>query len=169
MSRRGEGVSITESTAPDERGTPILAARGLSAGYGGVAVVRDLDLRVCRGEVVALLGRNGAGKTTTLATLAGALKAIGGDILWSGRPVSHPLYRRARMGLRYVTEERSVFMSLSAKENLRLGRGSVEVALEIFPELKPLLNVRARPAVRWRAADADTRPRTGCSTEGFAH
>ena len=56
----------------------LIEARGLSAGYGKMAVVRDVDLRVDAGEVVALIGANGAGKTTTLLTLAGELAPHGG-------------------------------------------------------------------------------------------
>src|SRR5262245_44868228 len=65
---------------------PVLAARSLSAGYGGAPVVRGLDLEVRAGEVVVLLGPNGAGKTTTLLTLAGALAPLGGEVHWAGRP-----------------------------------------------------------------------------------
>ena len=64
----------------------LLEARGLSAGYGSLAAVRDLDLHVGPGEVVALLGPNGAGKTTTLRTLAGALRPLAGEVIWKGRP-----------------------------------------------------------------------------------
>ena len=64
----------------DPAGEAVVDVRGLHAGYGGVAVVRDLDLIVARGEVVALLGPNGAGKTTTLLTLSGLLAPIAGSV-----------------------------------------------------------------------------------------
>src|SRR5437016_6261668 len=99
-----------------------LAARGLDAGYQGHAIVRNIDLEVRAGEVVALLGPNGAGKTTTILTLAGDLRPIGGQILLDGQPTRSPLHRRARSGLALVTEERTVFMQLSTIDNLRLGR-----------------------------------------------
>jgi branched-chain amino acid transport system ATP-binding protein len=117
----------------------LLECRGLAAGYGAVAVVRDLDLHVEPGEVVALIGPNGAGKTTTLLTLAGELPAIAGDIIFRGLPTKAPLFRRARRGMGFVTEERSVFMSLTAEENLRLARVSPADATAIFPELEPLM------------------------------
>jgi ABC-type branched-subunit amino acid transport system ATPase component len=124
-------------------GEPLIEAVGLSAGYGGVPVVHDLDLAVHPGEVVVLLGANGAGKSTTLRTLAGALTPVGGEVRWRGTATKAPLHRRARRGIGLVTEERSVFMGLSAHANLRLGRGSVQRALELFPELRPLLRRRA--------------------------
>jgi branched-chain amino acid transport system ATP-binding protein len=102
-------------------------------------VVRDLDLHVEPGEVVALIGPNGAGKTTTLLTIAGELPAISGDVVFRGAPTKAPLFRRARRGLGFVTEERSVFMALSAEENLRLAGVSPADAVAVFPELEPLM------------------------------
>ncbi|MEV4509287.1 ATP-binding cassette domain-containing protein [Dactylosporangium sp. NPDC049525] len=124
-------------------GEPLIEARGLSAGYGDLAALRDLDLVVRPGEIVALLGPNGAGKTTTLLTLAGELQPLAGSVHWRGRPASARLHRRVREGMAFVPEERSVFMQLSAAENLRLGRGPRSLALDAFPELTPLLDRRA--------------------------
>ena len=117
--------------------------RGLSTGYHGHPVVRDLDLEVRAGEVVALLGPNGAGKTTTLLTLAGDIQPISGEVLFAGTPTSAPLHWRARRGLGFVTEERSIFPQLTAAENLRVGRCEVDKALELFPELRPLMRRKA--------------------------
>ena len=117
----------------------LLAAEMLSAGYDVHPVVRDLSLDVHGGEVVALLGPNGAGKTTTIMTLAGALPAIGGIVRVMGAPTRAPLHRRARRGVALVTEERSVLMGLSVSENLRLGRADIPRALDLFPELTPLM------------------------------
>jgi branched-chain amino acid transport system ATP-binding protein len=119
--------------------TPLLECTGLYAGYGARAVVRDLHLRLGRGEVVALLGPNGAGKTTTLLTLAGALPPIAGSISFGGDARPAPLYVRARQGIALVPEERSVIMGLSTADNLRLGGVSREVAVGVFPELEPLM------------------------------
>jgi len=123
--------------------TPLIAARRLSVGYSRIPVVRDLDLDVRPGEVVCLLGANGAGKTTTLLALAGELTPLDGSVVWLGEPVRTPLHVRARQGLGYVPEERSIIRGLSVMDNLRIGRGSVEAALEFAPELKRLVN---RPA-----------------------
>ncbi len=117
-------------------GEPLLEARGLSAGYGALAAVRDLDLQVSAGEVIAVLGANGAGKTTTLLALAGEIQPLAGEVRWLGNGSTSPLFRRAREGLALVTAEKSVFMRLTARENLMLGRGGVDEAVELFPELK---------------------------------
>jgi branched-chain amino acid transport system ATP-binding protein len=122
---------------------PVLEARSLSAGYDGQPVVRDLDLLVHEGEIVAVLGPNGAGKTTTLLTLAGELSPVSGETLMFGVPTRRPLYRRARQGLSLITEDRSVLMGMSVADNLRLGHGSVDRALEVFPELREHLHRRA--------------------------
>jgi len=117
----------------------LLECRALAAGYGAVAVVRDVDLRVDAGEVVALIGPNGAGKTTTLLTLAGELPVISGEVVFRGATTKAPLFRRARGGMGYVTEERSVFMALTTEENLRVAGVSRADAIDLFPELAPLM------------------------------
>src|SRR4028118_97784 len=99
--------------------TAVLEARGLSTGYAGQPVVHDLDLVVGQGEVVCLLGPNGAGKTTTMLALSGELPLLDGSVLMDGEPTKAPLHKRARSGLGYVTEERSVFKGLSARANRR--------------------------------------------------
>ena len=124
-------------------GAPVLAARGLSAGYGGGPVIRDIDLDLRAGEVVTLLGPNGAGKTTTLLALSGALPAMAGTVFWDGRPTVAPLHERARQGLAFVPEDRSVIMDLTVRENLRVGRCDPELVLETFPELAAHLDRRA--------------------------
>ena len=120
----------------------LLRAEGVTVGYGGQPVVFDLDLEVRPGEVVALLGPNGAGKTTTLLALAGELVPSEGEIQLDGRPTRAPLHRRARKGLGFVTEERSVFMGLSTMDNLRAGRAEPEATLTLFPELRTRLGIR---------------------------
>jgi ABC-type branched-subunit amino acid transport system ATPase component len=121
-----------------------LEARDLSIGYDGVSAVRDLSLEVRPGEIVALLGANGAGKTTTLMALAGQLKPTAGEVRWEGDTWTAPLNRRARAGLAWVTEERSVLMRLTVKQNLLLARdGNVEKALDLFPPLRELMRRRA--------------------------
>lgn len=123
--------------------TALLEARRLEAGYDGMAVVHQLDLAVHPGEIVVLLGANGAGKTTTLLTLGGDLPPIGGQVLMDGRPAPRSLHARARHGLRFITEERSVLMSMSVSDNLHLVHRDISPCLQLFPELEPLLGRKA--------------------------
>jgi branched-chain amino acid transport system ATP-binding protein len=118
---------------------PLIEAVNLSAGYGNVPMVRNLNITVSAGEVVALLGANGAGKSTTLLALSGWLKPQEGEVKWKGVRTTAFLDRRARMGTSLITETRSVFTKLSVEGNLRVGRASKVIALELFPELEPLL------------------------------
>jgi branched-chain amino acid transport system ATP-binding protein len=122
---------------------PVLELRGLSAGYDDLAVVRGIDLTVSRGEIVALLGPNGTGKSTTLLTCAGELPPLAGEVRWRGAPATGSLHQRARGGLAFVPEERSVLMSMTVRDNLLLGSGGIAPALALFPELEPLLPQRA--------------------------
>ena len=121
----------------------LLEAEGLSAGYDGVPVVRDVALRVCAGELVALLGPNGAGKTTVLSALAGVLRPSAGRVQVLGAGLDRP-ERLARRGLTLLPQGRGLFLQLTARENLRLARGTAgDDVLALFPELPPLLDRRA--------------------------
>jgi branched-chain amino acid transport system ATP-binding protein len=121
----------------------LIEARGLSAGYGKMAVVRDLNLRVDAGEVVALIGANGAGKTTTLLTLAGELTPMEGEVHFFGNPTRTPMHERCRNGLGYLTEERSVIMDMSVAENLKLAAVQPDVAFGFFPQLEKIMGRKA--------------------------
>jgi len=121
----------------------LIEARGVSAGYGKMAVVRQLDLRVGAGEVVALIGANGAGKSTTLLTLAGELAPMEGEVHFLGKPTKSPMHARCRAGLGYVTEERSVIMDMSVAENLKLAAVPPAVACDYFPTLERIMSRRA--------------------------
>jgi branched-chain amino acid transport system ATP-binding protein len=127
----------------------VLECKGLTAGYAGVPVVRDLDLNVEAGEVVALLGPNGAGKTTTLLTLAGVVPRISGSAQVLGQEVSGGKpHKVARLGAVLVPDDRAIFFDLTARENLRLGAGgkggdAVDIVLDYFPSLKPRMSTRA--------------------------
>ena len=122
---------------------PLLQTRSLKAGYLGRAVVQGVDIEVHEGQVVCLLGPNGAGKTTTLLTIAGELVPVDGIVLFGNVPTFTPMDQRVRRGgIGLVTEERLVFTKMSVRDNLRVGGGSVETALELFPELEPRLSIR---------------------------
>ena len=121
----------------------LVETTGLHAGYGNVPVVHDLAVHVDQGEIIALLGANGAGKTTALLTIAGAIPALGGQIVIAGKPAPGGLHRRAKLGMALVSDDRSIFRELTAWENLRLGDGDPAEAVRLFPALKPLLRRKA--------------------------
>jgi branched-chain amino acid transport system ATP-binding protein len=128
-----------------------LAVRDLNAGYRGVPVVRELNLEVRPGEVVALLGPNGAGKTTTLETIAGLHRPISGTVELSGEGIGgKPAHILARRGVALVPEGRALFPGLTVHEHLRLagrrGRGAArpeDELLEMLPELRKCLGRKA--------------------------
>jgi branched-chain amino acid transport system ATP-binding protein len=128
-----------------------LVVRDLCAGYQQVPVIRELNLEVRPGEVVALLGPNGAGKTTTLETIAGLNRPISGTVELSGESVGGtPAHVLAHRGLALVPEGRALFPGLTVREHLRLagGRGRKagrheEELLEMLPELRKCLGRKA--------------------------
>ena len=126
----------------------LLEITEMSTGYNGVPVVRDLNLTVSEGEIVALLGPNGAGKTSTLLTVSGLNQMFKGDIKVFGQSIAgRRAHHVARSGLAHVPEDRSLFYQLTVRENLRLGlkRGAqaAEKTFEYFPELEKLMDRRA--------------------------
>jgi branched-chain amino acid transport system ATP-binding protein len=100
----------------------MLELKGVSAGYGGNAVVRDIDLIVRAGEIVTLVGSNGAGKSTLVKTISGMLRPMRGQIAFEGKPIE-ALSPRARiiLGIAHVPEGRQTFAGLTVAENLELG------------------------------------------------
>jgi branched-chain amino acid transport system ATP-binding protein len=127
---------------------PILCVDGLTVGYDGPPVVRDLALTVDPGEVVAVLGANGAGKSTTLRAISGLLHPTAGAVSLAGRPLTRtPPAARARLGIAHVPEGRGVFAGLTVAEHLRLRhrgeRLDAALAYEYFPALAELRDRRA--------------------------
>jgi branched-chain amino acid transport system ATP-binding protein len=116
---------------------------GMSAGYGTQPVVENINLSVKSGTVTALFGANGAGKSTTLKAISGAIGVMTGSVAINGAVTTAPLYQRARNGLSYITEERSVFKGLSVEENLRVGGVDIPTVLALFPELEKRLHIKA--------------------------
>jgi branched-chain amino acid transport system ATP-binding protein len=102
-----------------------------------------VDLKVKAGQVLTLLGANGAGKTTTVLALAGEVAPLSGSVWFDGGETTAPLFVRARRGMRLVTEGRSVFMGMTAEDNLRLAHKDLRPCLELFPELEPILGRKA--------------------------
>jgi len=98
-----------------------LAGEGLTKRYRRRAVLREVSLEVHTGEIVGLMGRNGAGKTTTFYMLVGLVRCDGGQVVLDGVDMTRwPMYRRARAGVAYLAQERSVFRKLSVEDNLKL-------------------------------------------------
>ena len=121
-----------------------LEISGLQAWYGESHVLHDLSLSVRQGEVVTLLGRNGAGRTSTLRAIMGLTGTRKGSIKINGQEAIHlPTHRIAHLGVGYCPEERGIFSSLTAEENLMLppfvsktDKGmSVQEIYEMFPNL----------------------------------
>jgi len=103
-------------------GSAALEVRGLFAGYGRIEALHGVDLRLGRGELVALIGANGAGKTTLLRALSGLIRASAGSVTLFGRDISRESAdARVRAGLSQVLEGRQVFGPLSVQDNLLLG------------------------------------------------
>ena len=98
---------------------PLLEVRNLVKRYDGRAVVDRLGFQVNRGEIVGLLGRNGAGKTTTFRITVGMIDAEEGAVVFDGRDVtSLAMYKRAQLGMGYLSQEPSVFQRLSVEDNV---------------------------------------------------
>jgi len=110
------------TSAPDWQvtaGSGGLEVRGLRKSYRRRPVIRDVSMRLDRGEVVALLGPNGSGKTTSFYCIAGLIMPEGGQVLLDGRDVTGlPMYRRARLGIGYLPQEVSIFRGLSVENNI---------------------------------------------------
>ncbi len=107
------------STLTITKGEAGLRVIGLRKSYRKRLVIRDVNLELARGEVVALLGPNGSGKTTCFYAIAGLVMPEGGQVLLDGRDVSLlPMYRRARLGIGYLPQEVSIFRGLSVEDNI---------------------------------------------------
>jgi branched-chain amino acid transport system ATP-binding protein len=153
---QGSGIGERSRTAAGANREGVLELRGFSAGYRGVPVVHDIDLRVDAGEVVALLGPNGAGKTTTLLTASGLLPRIGGTarVLGADQPpgrtrdTTRIALALVRRGVAHVPEDRALFFGLTGREHLRLAarrrdHEAIELALAPFPALAAIIDRRA--------------------------
>jgi len=140
------------SAVPRTAGAPLLEAVSLSAGYGALAVLDQVSVKVGRGEVIAMFGPNGAGKSTLMKALSGLIRPVKGSILLGSMELaSLPAHLVARAGLILVPEGRQVFPQLTVAENLRLGAtrrrdfepAEIETMIERFPKLRPRLYLAA--------------------------
>ena len=132
-----------------KRPAPHLSVEGLSAGYGGAAIITEIDLAVGAGEVVAIVGPNGAGKSTLLKSLTGVIPVLAGNVRLAGQKVTNlRTDELTRRGVGYVPQTRDVFATLTAEENLEMGgyllsprdvAGRIEEVVAQFPILGPLM------------------------------
>jgi branched-chain amino acid transport system ATP-binding protein len=119
---------------------PLLALRGVRAGYGDSVVLDGVSLEIPEHGSLAVLGRNGVGKSTLLLTIMGFTNITRGEIVWRGRDITKMApHSRARLGLGWVAQEREIFASLTVDENLQVaatpGRWDLGAVRELFPRL----------------------------------
>jgi ABC-type branched-subunit amino acid transport system ATPase component len=135
------------SSATDE--DEVLAVAGLSVAYGEAKVLFDIDMRVGPKQIVACVGRNGAGKTTLLRSIAGFLQPLTGSIVSGASSlVGRKAHDIARMGIKYVPQDKKVFADLTVRENLELGSYAAkdydwDPVTAYFPKLKTLMGRKA--------------------------
>ncbi len=127
----------------------ILTVDGLNVSYGESKVLFDIDLSVRPRQVVACVGRNGAGKSTLLKSIAGFIRPLAGTIT-SGHTslVGRKSYEIAKMGIKYVPQDKKVFSDLTVRENLELGSYATkdynwDRVTDYFPKLKLLMHRKA--------------------------
>jgi ABC-type branched-subunit amino acid transport system ATPase component len=135
------------------RPTPSLRAEGITSGYGGVPVIRNVSISVGPGEIVAIIGPNGAGKSTLLKSLVGILKVTEGRVMLGDQEVTNrPSEELARSGVGYVPQVNDIFEPLTVLENLEMGgylltgaqvKKRVGEVGDVFPQLPPMLKRRA--------------------------
>ncbi len=117
-----------------------LHVENIRAGYGDTVVLEGVSIDLAPGGTLAVLGRNGVGKTTLLATIMGHTTLHGGAMEFAGATLANlPAYRRSRLGIGFVPQEREIFHSLTVEENLlvaaRPGRWSLPRVYDFFPSL----------------------------------
>jgi ABC-type branched-subunit amino acid transport system ATPase component len=127
----------------------VLRVRGVGAAYGASHVLFDIDLDVEPNQIVACVGRNGAGKTTLLKSIAGFVKPHAGSIVAGGVDLAgRKPYDIARLGIKYVPQDKKVFSDLTVSENLELGSYATkdydwDRVTVYFPKLKQLMDRKA--------------------------
>jgi len=122
----------------------MLSVTDIHTYYDDSYILQGIDLEVCEGEIVCLLGRNGAGKSTTLKSIMGYNHPRKGEIRFLGQDISRqPVFKNVRLGLGYVPEDRRVFSELSVQENFEVsfnGKTDVRWTIDDLFETFPLLN-----------------------------
>ena len=162
MSGKNKTVSMTGKTSDEGYSGPQLVIKqsgleinNLGKSFSKRPVVRNVSLRVDRGEVVGLLGPNGAGKTTCFYMITGLIQPDYGWIMLDGADITQlPMYRRARLGIGYLPQETSIFRGMTVEENimavLEVNEPVIEKRQEMLDELLgefSITHLRMAPAI----------------------
>ena len=129
-----------------------LVGKNLTAGYGGVDIIKNINLEVKQGEIVVIVGPNGAGKSTAMKALLGMLKLTDGGVSFAEDDITFMLPQdRVNLGIAFVPQTQNVFTGMSVEENLEMGgfirsddiRLTIEDIYNLFPVLKEKRNQNA--------------------------
>ncbi len=131
----------------------IIVVEDLSAGYGDLQALFDVNLEIPRGKITVIVGPNGAGKSTLLKTLFGLTKVYKGRVLFEGRDITRlPPHKRAQLGMAFIFQLENVFAGLTVRENLKLAGYDLPSSVfeerlaevfEMFPRLRERLDQKA--------------------------
>ena len=129
-----------------------LIGKNITAGYGGVDIIKDINLYVNEGEIVVIVGPNGAGKSTAMKSLLGMLKLTRGSVKFSEKNISNMLPQdRVSLGIAFVPQNQNVFTGMTVEENLEMGaflrhdniKDTIDQIYELFPILREKKNQNA--------------------------
>ena len=129
-----------------------LKSKNITAGYGGVDIINDVNLYVNEGEIVVIVGPNGAGKSTAMKAMLGMLKLSSGTVEFSGKNIDNMLPQdRVSLGIAFVPQTQNVFTGMTVEENLEMGaflredsiENTIDQIYELFPVLKEKRNQNA--------------------------
>jgi len=135
-----------------EGSVDLLEVQGIDVAYGHAKVLHHVSLKLDQGEMVFIVGRNGAGKTTLLQTISGHLKPTTGCILYQGKEVhGQPVEKLARLGIRFVAQDKKVFSNLTVRGNIELASyatgedlgQAVERLTRLYPKFQDFLGRKA--------------------------
>jgi branched-chain amino acid transport system ATP-binding protein len=140
-------MSAAPSPSPAQAaGKPLLTLRGVETFYGKIQALKGIDIDVCEGEIVTLIGANGAGKSTTMMTVFGSPRARRGSIMFDGHDITNMApHHIARLNIAQSPEGRRIFPRMTVYENLQMGAAinnfahfnqDLERAYAMFPRLK---------------------------------
>jgi branched-chain amino acid transport system ATP-binding protein len=122
----------------------MLSVKNLTGGYSRTMILRNVDIDVGEGEIVAIIGRNGVGKSTLMKSIVGLIRPVAGSVSFWGDDITHlAAFKRAHLGIAYVPQGRGIFRDLTVDENLAMGRlinsqekeKTFELAHQYFPRL----------------------------------